>query len=234
MPPTGGRVAGGAISQEAAAVRVLSASRRGRRTDGRAGCGDRLGGDRAEYGPARGEYVYLRIRRSAVRISLGASHEVADLRGKPRGYSVGSRARSDEFGREKNPFRRVWLATRWQRNRMLGCLGQPPEGGANAVRARAGGRAEEMSAPVKVSRNDPCPCGSGRKYKRCCFRPAAAPRRPAFPAPAARRIECRPLRDPVFPAARSRPPDGLSLGAEEPELLARRGLPQHLGRREKP
>ena len=21
---------------------------------------------------------------------------------------------------------------------------------------------------VKVGRNDPCPCGSGRKYKRCC------------------------------------------------------------------
>ncbi len=23
-------------------------------------------------------------------------------------------------------------------------------------------------APLKVGRNDPCPCGSGRKYKRCC------------------------------------------------------------------
>lgn len=22
--------------------------------------------------------------------------------------------------------------------------------------------------PAKISRNDPCPCGSGRKYKRCC------------------------------------------------------------------
>jgi SWIM/SEC-C metal-binding protein len=22
--------------------------------------------------------------------------------------------------------------------------------------------------PVKVGRNDPCPCGSGRKYKKCC------------------------------------------------------------------
>jgi hypothetical protein len=26
-----------------------------------------------------------------------------------------------------------------------------------------------MSSRVKVSRNDPCPCGSGRKYKRCCY-----------------------------------------------------------------
>jgi hypothetical protein len=30
-----------------------------------------------------------------------------------------------------------------------------------------------MSSPVKVSRNDPCPCGSGRKYKRCCYAKAA-------------------------------------------------------------
>jgi SEC-C motif len=30
-----------------------------------------------------------------------------------------------------------------------------------------------MSSRVKVSRNDPCPCGSGRKYKRCCYAQAA-------------------------------------------------------------
>jgi hypothetical protein len=30
-----------------------------------------------------------------------------------------------------------------------------------------------MSFRVKVSRNDPCPCGSGRKYKRCCYAKAA-------------------------------------------------------------
>ena len=23
-------------------------------------------------------------------------------------------------------------------------------------------------AKIKISRNDPCPCGSGKKYKRCC------------------------------------------------------------------
>ena len=22
---------------------------------------------------------------------------------------------------------------------------------------------------AKVSRNEPCPCGSGKKYKKCCF-----------------------------------------------------------------
>ena len=26
----------------------------------------------------------------------------------------------------------------------------------------------------KVGRNDPCPCGSGKKYKKCCLRAEAA------------------------------------------------------------
>lgn len=29
-------------------------------------------------------------------------------------------------------------------------------------------------SPVKVGRNDPCPCGSGKKYKRCCLQVAQA------------------------------------------------------------
>ena len=28
--------------------------------------------------------------------------------------------------------------------------------------------AESPSVAVKVGRNDPCPCGSGKKYKKCC------------------------------------------------------------------
>jgi uncharacterized protein YecA (UPF0149 family) len=27
---------------------------------------------------------------------------------------------------------------------------------------------EEPVEHVKVGRNDPCPCGSGKKYKKCC------------------------------------------------------------------
>jgi SWIM/SEC-C metal-binding protein len=27
---------------------------------------------------------------------------------------------------------------------------------------------EAAKAQVKTGRNDPCPCGSGKKYKRCC------------------------------------------------------------------
>ena len=38
---------------------------------------------------------------------------------------------------------------------------------AGAARGRGGGR--EPSGSRKVGRNDPCPCGSGRKYKHCCL-----------------------------------------------------------------
>lgn len=47
---------------------------------------------------------------------------------------------------------------------------------AVAVQSRAHGRAYDRSpaappiqAERKVGRNDPCPCGSGRKYKKCCM-----------------------------------------------------------------
>ena len=39
----------------------------------------------------------------------------------------------------------------------------------HAARASTGGAfAEPASRAVKVGRNDPCPCGSGEKYKKCC------------------------------------------------------------------
>lgn len=28
--------------------------------------------------------------------------------------------------------------------------------------------AQMLRQPPRVGRNDPCPCGSGRKFKRCC------------------------------------------------------------------
>ena len=52
------------------------------------------------------------------------------------------------------------------------------------------GTGAAASATKKVGRNDPCPCGSGKKYKHCCqgkdapagFSPAAAPGSPPSPA----------------------------------------------------
>ncbi len=36
------------------------------------------------------------------------------------------------------------------------------------VEASRGGRRKPVRAAQKVGRNDPCPCGSGKKYKKCC------------------------------------------------------------------
>jgi hypothetical protein len=44
-----------------------------------------------------------------------------------------------------------------------------------AVGARVG-QAPQMKAGARVGRNEPCPCGSGKKYKKCCaLRPADEP-----------------------------------------------------------
>ena len=31
------------------------------------------------------------------------------------------------------------------------------------------GKLKPAIAKIKTGRNDPCPCGSGRKFKRCCI-----------------------------------------------------------------
>jgi preprotein translocase subunit SecA len=41
------------------------------------------------------------------------------------------------------------------------------EGGANGQPAKKVVVAPKR-ASAKVGRNDPCPCGSGKKYKNCC------------------------------------------------------------------
>ena len=33
----------------------------------------------------------------------------------------------------------------------------------------------------KIGRNDPCPCGSGKKYKKCCLRKDQAAKQVASP-----------------------------------------------------
>ncbi|MBQ8692768.1 MAG: SEC-C domain-containing protein, partial [Synergistaceae bacterium] len=36
------------------------------------------------------------------------------------------------------------------------------------LNAAGGGKAAPVHKGTKIGRNDPCPCGSGKKYKRCC------------------------------------------------------------------
>jgi preprotein translocase subunit SecA len=52
-----------------------------------------------------------------------------------------------------------------------------PEGGGEAPQQQGGGHVMRPQMPAgvtvrrrmpKVGRNDPCPCGSGKKYKQCC------------------------------------------------------------------
>jgi uncharacterized protein len=50
----------------------------------------------------------------------------------------------------------VQLGTLWR-------SGQP------AARVMEWARAADAGARTRAGRNDPCPCGSGRKYKKCCF-----------------------------------------------------------------
>jgi uncharacterized protein YecA (UPF0149 family) len=36
------------------------------------------------------------------------------------------------------------------------------------ARREAGDLGQEPSGRQKIGRNDPCPCGSGKKFKKCC------------------------------------------------------------------
>ncbi|HUG38408.1 MAG TPA: SEC-C metal-binding domain-containing protein, partial [Candidatus Limnocylindrales bacterium] len=62
------------------------------------------------------------------------------------------------------PVRAVAATPRWQENR----------GADGAAISRSAGRVEPRTATgEKVGRNDPCPCGSGKKYKKCCLMKSA-------------------------------------------------------------
>jgi len=43
----------------------------------------------------------------------------------------------------------------------------PAETGGGEVAAAATGAGAAAAAVPRVGRNDPCPCGSGKKYKHC-------------------------------------------------------------------
>ena len=57
----------------------------------------------------------------------------------------------EEFGTEDNPLPIITFKDRSKKN---------PTKNTNSATSR------------KIGRNDPCPCGSGKKYKKCCGRPA--------------------------------------------------------------
>jgi preprotein translocase subunit SecA len=46
-------------------------------------------------------------------------------------------------------------------------FGQEPPGARSKARAAAARDPKDPATWGKVGRNDPCPCGSGKKYKHC-------------------------------------------------------------------
>jgi hypothetical protein len=55
--------------------------------------------------------------------------------------------------------------------RELGLAGEPSTGPVSVLREAPGPKPSATASPDgKVGRNDPCPCGSGKKYKKCCGR----------------------------------------------------------------
>ena len=50
----------------------------------------------------------------------------------------------------------------------------------------------------RVSRNDPCPCGSGKKYKHCCLRKEVESR-PSRPTPSITDLHGKPKKRPEYP-----------------------------------
>jgi len=50
---------------------------------------------------------------------------------------------------------------------VVGIEPDKPEDVSDVERALAA-RRPQPPAPPRIGRNDPCPCGSGRKYKKCC------------------------------------------------------------------
>ena len=63
----------------------------------------------------------------------------------------------------------------------------PPKPAAPPPRPSPGEQARMFAHQLQVRRNDPCPCGSGKKYKKCCYQAGWEPPAPpaeAAPAPA--------------------------------------------------
>ena len=75
--------------------------------------------------------------------------------------------------REREPLKRLWAAFLHRhprhRERFARRAGVMQELGYKIVPASRGrGRSAPIAATTKVGRNKPCPCGSGKKYKKCC------------------------------------------------------------------
>lgn len=53
----------------------------------------------------------------------------------------------------------------------------------NFLKKLFGGSGKKQDFPGAVGRNDICPCGSGKKYKKCCMIKMEKQRKPRTPNP---------------------------------------------------
>src|SRR6185436_19397993 len=80
--------------------------------------------------------------------------------------AIGGRAVAMAQGRSPDELEAMAAAANAQ---PLAIPAQAPQA-PQARRPKAGDEARAFAAANDVGRNDPCPCGSGRKYKKCCFK----------------------------------------------------------------
>jgi hypothetical protein len=85
-----------------------------------------------------------------------APEELADVESAPRGRML------EEMRERQPPIDDVAFATSW-----WSAIGRDA---AHDAQEEPDGREEPYRAPSKVGRNEPCPCGSGKKFKKCCGR----------------------------------------------------------------
>ncbi|MEW5724358.1 MAG: anaerobic sulfatase maturase [Thermodesulfobacteriota bacterium] len=97
----------------------------------------------------------------------------ADLPGRCRGCRYLDFCRGD-CPRFRSPGRASDFCEAWKRL-LAHVLAHPAGVIEKARRARA---AHLAAATRNVGRNDPCPCGSGRKYKKCCLTRGVPPHNP--------------------------------------------------------
>ncbi len=79
---------------------------------------------------------------------------------------------------------------------------------------------------MKIGRNEPCPCGSGKKYKKCCLHKAPQPEKAPFPPPASAPAQTSALAQTPAPP----PPPQIPPSPPKTHLTLEQTLEELLGR----
>ncbi len=121
--------------------------------------------------PAPPEFLALtrKVCRTAMRLGSGLVRSFLCISAKLSGDPVVARILNADIGNDRNldiilaEVRRCVAGPAWEHN-----IPNSP-----IVENTLGGGATVKRAIPKAGRNDPCPCGSGRKFKQCCERKAS-------------------------------------------------------------